>query len=311
MGRPFLYPTAVEVWPDVNILAHAKNEGTNPKIAALTKWIRENEFGFNVLPAYLEHHRTNDKVTAWDIAKKSTVALQEKYNFQRNYSEFTNKSFEIPYFSGWNHWYTDRIAHLVVVIRHLYSIDTSFEKRCLILAKMIGQKFPKMLFIYLLACLYFYARDNRSKFPAKAFDKLQEDMQFGKDAADSWRRALNFASDISFFTQTSLYPIQTSPLRIRVPYIATSDPALILMIQELCYLEIFVSKGTGKGTPRYRPGSIAHDKIHRLTRDNVMTHIVPLIIDNPDINEQEDAELKSVATQILDGTFSLKEYPLF
>jgi hypothetical protein len=309
MGRPFLYPTTVEVWPDVNILAYAKNEGTNPNISALSDWIRENKFGFNVLPAYLEHHRTNDTVTAWDIAKNSTNALHEKYGFHIDYLEFNKQSVEIPKVGVWNHEYTDRLAYFVVVIRYLYTINTTFEKRCFLLAKMMGQKFPKAILVYLLACLYFYVKDNRREFPI-AFDKLQEDMQPGKDAADSWKRARNFASDISFFTQTSLYPIRPSPPRLRIPYIATTDPALVLILQQLCYLDVLVNRSVGRGTPRYRPGSIAHDKLDQLTRNNIFKYIVPFIEDNKSKNEQEDAELKNVANQILAGTFFHKVYPL-
>ena len=309
MGRPFLYPTTIEVWPDVNILAYAKNDGTNPNISALSDWIRENRFGFNVLPAYLEHHRTNDTVTAWDIAKNSTNALHVKYGFHIDYLEFNKQSVEIPKVGVWNHEYTDRLAYFVVVIRHLYTTNTTFEKRCFLLAKMIGQKFPKAILVYLLACLYFYVKDNRTKFP-NAFDKLQEDMQPGKDAADSWKRARNFASDISFFTQTSLHPIRPSPPCLRIPYIATTDPALVLILQQLCYLDVLVSGSVGQGTPRYRPGSIAHDKLDQLTHNNIFKYIVPLIEENKAKNEQEDAELKNVANQILAGNFSYKDYRL-
>jgi hypothetical protein len=309
MGRPLLYRTVVEVWPDVNILSHAKNDGTNPNISALSNWINENKFGFNVLPAYLEHHRTNDTVTAWDIAKQSAVALQEKYSFHINYLQFNKTSFEISQLSDWNHQYTDKLARFVVVIRYLYAANTSFEKRCSLLARMIGQKFPKALLVYLLGCLYFYVKENRTEFPV-AFNKLQEDMQFGKDAADSWKRARNFASDISFFTQTSLHPLEPAPPRIRVPYIATTDPALILILQELCYQEVFVSGSVGQGTPRYRPGSIAHNKLDQLTRTNIFKYIVPLVVENSSVNQQEDAELKNVADQILARTFSHKNYRL-
>lgn len=307
MGQPLLCQTVVEVWPDVNILAHARVHGTNPNVTALSEWVRESKFGFDVLPAYLEHHRTNDTLTAWDIAKNSAIALHDKYGFEINHFELIRKSLDIPLYSLWNHEYTDSLAYFVVVIRYLYSTTTTFEKRCSILAKMIGQKFPKFTMIYYLACLYFYVRDNRLTFP-DAFDKLQEDMQTGDSIQSSWKNARNFASDITFFTRSSLYPIQPFPLRVRVPYIATTDAALILILQQICYTDVRVSGSIGNGYLRYRPGTVADIKLSQLVKENIIRHIVPFIVQDDVRRQEEDAELKRVANEIVAGNFSHKDY---
>jgi hypothetical protein len=94
-----------------------------------------------------------------------------------------------------------------------------------------------------------------------------------------------------------------NPVLFRVPYIATSDQGLALLLREIAYFGIDIENGKGFGYPGFRAGGIIASYCPEAADTIVAQHL-----SNVPVDQIRLQKLDKVAEEILSGIFTYEEY---
>jgi len=301
--RPMQIPTYHEVWLDANILSQIPAVQPDPNIASLVNAALANGFGMNPILALAEYNRGHDPMTAMDIMLNRVPRMEQVYGFEFDMLAVTRQSTQLTLYVDNDRKYVKSLSDFMIVIKYFFAKkDWSFKRRFETFAKFIKGHLPFFRIVLYVACLYFFAKERRDLFKS-SFAKIQEAMHVHEDPIRNRKEADNLASDLAIFTQTTAYPVLNNPVLFRVPYIATSDQGLALLLREIAYFGIDIENGKGFGYPGFRAGGIMASYYPEAADTIVAQHL-----SNVPVDQIRLEKLDKVAEEILSGIFKYEEY---
>lgn len=283
-----------EIWLDSNLLSQAKAAVRNPNLESLIWWGTMRNIKFSIAHATLEKLRTSSVSDANDMLFKSAIALNELYDINIDPEQLVQANLQfLPYLAE-QQKYIDRLAYYIVLIRSGFMHKAGCARKCKSFVQYIAANLPKLIIPFFLGCLYFFVKDNRTKY--QSFGKLQSDMNVTGDYEKDWSSARNLANDFAIFTSSSLCIIPKDELSIRVPWIATSDAGLSLVLNELCYAVLNLHEGVGNGIPYLRPSGLMSTAIGDFVKSEARA-----LWGEGRITPERENNLKSSAETVLNG----------
>ena len=303
LRRP-LTDTFHEIWLDTNVVSQSTY---NPNIAALVRVACAEKIALNPMFALAELHRSHEILAAGDLMLDKVPRFEEFYGYLFDMETVIGQSLHIGLNIEVDRLYVKRLADSALVIKYFYNkAGLSFEKRLEGFAKLVRDHLPYFAITFYVACLYFFAKEPSGKalFGKKLCSKIDGDMALLKDKKEeNLERALNLGSDMALHTQATAYPVTAPPHRFRIPYIATSDKGLALLLREIGYqaLSINSHKRIGQGWPAFREGGIMFSNCPPPAGDILERYLV----DVPYVEERLttlDAFAKAIASETFDHT---------
>lgn len=301
--RPMQLQTYHEIWLDANILSQALAGRPNPNILSLVNVALENRFAINPMLALAEYNRGNDAMTAMEMMLARVPRMEEVYGFEFDMLAVTAQSAQLQIALDKDRQYIKSLSDLMIVIKYFFAKKNwGFKRRFETFARIVRAHLPSFVIVSYVACLYFFAKERRDLFES-SFGKMQGDMYIHTDPAENRKNADNLASDLAIFTQTTAYPVTKNPVLFRIPYIATSDEGLALLLREIAYFRIYLEKGTGFGYPGFRQGGVMASHCPEVADVIVEKYLT----DVPQEQIRMD-KLDRIAEEILEGTFDHERY---
>lgn len=301
--RPLQLPTYHEVWLDANILSQAPAADPNPNIDLLIRNALQNNLGISPFLALAEYNRSHDPLTAMDMMLARVPRMEEVYGFHFDMLTVTTQSVQLPLHRDADLAYIKVLADLLIVVKFFYNIkDWGFKRRFEAYAKFVHRHIPSIMIVNYVACLYFFARDQRGLFES-SFAKIQEAMHVHPTEERNRKEAHNLASDLAIFTQTTAYPVVQNPPMFRIPYIATSDEGFALLLRELAYFRLDIDAGIGHGYPGFRPDGVMYSHCPVSVGDTLKKYLI-----NLPVEPWRKDSLSIIAEKILLGSFDYKMY---
>jgi hypothetical protein len=294
--NPLLIPKFNEIWLDTNLVSQT---GHNPNIASLVDFALKNKYHINPIFAIAEFNRGHDAITMTDMMLNRLPAMEERYGFPFfDLNQVTYQTARLPGVKVDDQEYVKLLSDFMIVVKYFYSRSNwNFEMRLTAYAKLVKSSLPHVAIVFYVASLYYFAKENRNLFES-SFPKVQEAMRDYGSPESNRKEANNLASDLALFTQTTAAPVTFNPTMFRVPYIATSDIGLALLLQEICYFGINVKGGKGFGYPDLRIDGIMHKHAFAAVRSIRDEHLLDL-----KVQPERVQVLSEIAEKILAGNF--------
>lgn len=279
---------------DLNLVAQIRGRTNRENIGSLFEKAAERSWQLEIQFAAVEQHRTHaDPLLALE---ECASAIQQHYPVQvlGKLDQFSSTIFrhlndlksEIQI-----------LADFCVVIKYFYRKNWGLRRKISEFSALISSKLPCLTTGYLLGCLLFYAKENRDEFP-EFFDKIQSDMHFFGDPEKDRTAALNLASDLSYFTYSTLGFRNIWKDDFHMIRVASSDAAMGLILREMCYVVIDIENSIPYGTAAYRPNSIAETNLKEIVIKFMPSTSQPLGV-KKNGEDPRRSNLKAVAEEFL------------
>jgi hypothetical protein len=251
--------------------------------------------------ALAEFNRLHDPMTAMDMMLNRIPRMEEVYGFHFDMDKVTEASAKLILSKSQDLEYVKNISDITIVLKYFYSIPNwSFSQKLEGYAKLVNSHLPNFLVMFYVACLYFFAKHNKRMF-SSSIGKIDQAMNFFKSAVKNRKSSDNHASDIAMLTQTSAHPISPPPTKFRIPYIATSDEGMALLLREIAYFGVDADKGNGY--PGFRLDGIIAQNFPETFNTIYRKYMIGIPID---LNRLDN--LHETAESILAGNFDHKKF---
>lgn len=256
-------PLRHHLFLDLNLLAHVRQGKNRTNIAQLINIAANEHWQIEIFFAAVELHRTHAKPLL--PLEESARALWTDYRVHV-YGDLRKFSSNILKTIDDRKNEIQLLADFCIVIKHFYRQKWELRRKIREFSDLISRKLPCLTTGYLLGCLLFYVKENRNLFP-DFVSKIQSDMSFSGNLKKDKTNALNLASDLSYFTTSTLAFNSMWPDDFHLIRIASSDALMGLILSEMCYGTIHIVNGIPNGAPAFRKHSIADNNLKEITKE--------------------------------------------
>ncbi|AOT07594.1 hypothetical protein [Pseudoalteromonas luteoviolacea] len=133
----------------------------------------------------------------------------------------------------------ETLQNWLIVAKYIYNRKTGLKKHVIELSELIKYNhLPIFSFIFHTVLVFFHVKENKHLYRREFYKKIQSDMAYRASLQEEIKSLNNVARDIALFMATTEIFYSFDDSINDFSWIASSDPTIGLILQEVCFAEI-------------------------------------------------------------------------